>query len=75
VLEGAPRNDIDDHAHLRETMDEWRRKSRRAHRAQPGGPSEAAEGVGQELRMHDFQEEFLKFSLAMREQGLPPAQP
>jgi phospholipase C len=75
VLEAAPRNDVGDHAHLRETMDEWRRKSRRAHRAQPGGPSKAAEGVGQDLRMHDFQEEFLKFSLAMREQGLPPAQP
>jgi phospholipase C len=75
VLEAEPRTDLDDHGRLREAMDEWRRQSRRAHRAQPGGPSKVAEGVGHELRMHDFQEEFLKFSLAMREKGLPPAQP
>jgi phospholipase C len=75
VLEEAPRADLPDHDDLRDAIDSWRRQSRRAHRAQPGGPSELAEGVGQDLHLHDFQEEFLKFALAMREQGLPPVQP
>jgi phospholipase C len=75
ALAAAPRADIPDHAHLRETMDSWRARSRQEHRALAGKPSALAEGVGRDLKLHDFQEEFLKFSLAMREQGLPPGQP
>jgi phospholipase C len=75
LLEPEPRTDLPDHSHLREQIDDWRRKSRQLHRARVGKPSAVAEGVGQELRMHDFQEEFLKFAIAMREKGLPPAQP
>ncbi len=75
VLEAAPRTDIPDPSPVRERMDGWRQASRQGHRARDGQPSALAEGVGRELELHDFQEEFLKFAMAMREQGLPPAQP
>jgi phospholipase C len=75
VLEAAPRTDIPAHDSLREQMDGWRQKSRQGHRARPGKPSELAEGVGRDLELHDFQEEFLRFAMAMREKGLPPTHP
>jgi phospholipase C len=74
VLLDAPRAAIPDHAFLHEKIDAWRRESRDDHRAE-GARSPASEGVGQPLVLHDFQDEFAQFALAMRDQGLPPGQP
>lgn len=75
LLEAEPRTDIEGRDELHEEMLEWRVRTRTAHRATENAPSEDPEGAGQDFELHHFQEEFLKFSLAMREQGLPPGQP
>jgi phospholipase C len=75
TLEDHPRNDIADHGDLREQLDQWRVKSRAARRGLDAEPSKAVDGAGHLMPLHDFQEDFLRFSLAMREKGLPPGQP
>jgi phospholipase C len=75
ALGDQPRTDIADHGHLRERLDQWRLQSRAARRARPAAPSKAGDGAGHPMPLHDFQEDFLRFSLAMREKGLPPGQP
>jgi phospholipase C len=76
LLEAEPRADLDDdeRRELREKMAEWRKAARKERRA-GNSPSAAPDGAGHELELHDFQEEFVKFVLALREQGMPPAQP
>jgi phospholipase C len=74
ALADEPRHDLPSTAELRSQMDRWRIDSRDARRAK-GGPAEAGEGAGHETVLHDFQEEFLKFALAMRDKGLPGGQP
>lgn len=74
VLLDSPREDIKDHAFLHDLLDSWREQARRDHRAQ-GRRSPASEGAGQPLVLHDFQDEFAQFALAMRDLGLPPGQP
>jgi phospholipase C len=74
VLVDEPRSDISDHGDLRERMDEWRIDARRRRRSKEG-PAELGDGAGHELRLHQFQDEFMQFALAMREQGLPPGRP
>jgi phospholipase C len=75
LLEPAPRTDLPPIGALREELDAWRVESRRARRARDGGPPPGPEGAGREVVLHDFQEEFLEFALAMRDAGLPPGQP
>jgi phospholipase C len=75
ALESEPRTDISEHGELRDEVDKWRRDARTARRARPANPSDAVDGAGHEMPLHEFQEGFLKFSLAMREKGLPPGQP
>jgi phospholipase C len=75
LLEPAPRADLPGTEGLREEIDAWRTASRRSRRARDGGPPPGAEGAGHEVVLHDFQEEFLEFALAMRDAGLPPGQP
>ena len=75
ALEDQPRTDIADHGHLREQLDRWRVEAREARRGQAAQPSPAADGAGHPMPLHDFQEDFLRFTLAMREKGLPPGQP
>jgi phospholipase C len=74
VLLDSPREDIPDHAFLHEKIDAWRNQARADHRAE-GPRSPASEGAGQPLVLHDFQDEFAQFALAMRDLGLPPGQP
>jgi phospholipase C len=74
LIAAEPRTDLPDTAPLREQIEGWRVQTRRARRATGGGASEG-EGAGHRLLLHDFQEEFLKFALAMRDAGLPPGQP
>lgn len=74
LLEDEPRTDIEGREGLREQMAEWRQAAQVERRA-GNGPSPAPDGAGHELELHDFQEEFVKFVLALREQGMPPNQP
>jgi len=74
LLEAAPRKDIEGRERLRTQMAEWR-KTARAERRGGNSPSPAPDGAGHELELHDFQSEFVKFVLAMREKGLPGNQP
>jgi len=74
LLDPDPRTDIPPFKQLREEMDAWRTEARQARRAR-NGPAPADEGAGRPVVLHDFQEEFLEFALAMRDKGLPPGQP
>jgi phospholipase C len=76
VLEGAPRTAIPRHDSARAAIDNWQTKARALRRATPGAaPSIAADGAGQPVVLQDFQHDFAKFALAMRQAGLPPGQP
>jgi phospholipase C len=74
LLEDAPRADIEAHDEVHKTMAEWRRQARDERRARQAEPSTAVDGAGRAMDLHDFQEEFAKFALVMRE-ALPPSQP
>jgi phospholipase C len=76
LLEDGPRDDIADHGDARESIETWRAEARARREAQGGGePSIAPDGAGQPFRLHDFQEEFASYAIAMRHGGLPPGQP
>jgi hypothetical protein len=75
LLEDEPRTDIDARDDLHAEMAEWRVQARRERRGIDGTVSPAADGAGHGFELHDFQDEFAKFALAMRDAGLPPGQP
>jgi phospholipase C len=75
VLKAEPRNDIESRDPLHKEMVDWRVKARAERRATRAGASVAADGAGHGFELHDFQDEFAKFALAMRDAGLPPGQP
>jgi len=75
LLEAEPRTDIEGRDELHEEMLDWRKRTRRARRANENAPSRDPEGAGHDFELHHFQEEFVKFTLAMRDSGLPPGQP
>jgi phospholipase C len=75
ILSDEARSDVPDHGELRSRMDEWRTEARRKRRSRRGERAELSDGAGHELRLHQFQEEFMQFALAMRESGLPPGRP
>jgi phospholipase C len=74
LIAAAPRSDLPETAALGEEIDSWRTQARRARRAKRG-PAADGEGAGNPVVLHDFQEEYLKFALAMRDAGLPGGQP
>jgi phospholipase C len=75
LLEAKPAPDVD-RRELHKVMRAWREQARDERRASPhDGSSEAADGAGHDFELHDFQEEFVKFALAVRREGLPPGQP
>jgi phospholipase C len=82
VLQGRPRTDIPAPDAPHAAIDTWRNAARELRRGNAAAParaktavSPAPDGAGQELVLHDFQEEFMKFAVAMRQAGLPPGQP
>jgi len=75
LLETAPRKDIEGRDELHKEMTEWRAMAREERRGTGKGVSSAADGAGHSFELHDFQDEFAKFALAMRDAGLPPGQP
>ncbi|HET7483796.1 MAG TPA: alkaline phosphatase family protein [Solirubrobacterales bacterium] len=82
LLEADPRPEMLDVKALQEEidevrarLDEWHAMIRLARRAREGKPSEVTDGgAGRPQPLHDWQEDFLSFALAMREAGLPPGQ-
>lgn len=74
ALAGEPRRDLPSTGELRREMDQWRIGARDARRPK-NGPASAHDGAGHDVVLHHFQEEFLKFALAMRDAGLPGGQP
>ncbi len=75
LLEEEPRKDIGGGDELHAEMAAWRTKARQDRRGADGAASPAADGAGHSFELHDFQEEFAKFALAMRDAGLPSGQP
>ncbi|MFI5005006.1 MAG: alkaline phosphatase family protein [Solirubrobacterales bacterium] len=76
VLGDTPRTDTPDPALARQKIDEWHLRARAARRGTPQhGPSVAPDGAGRELTLHEFQEDFLRFALAVRHAGLPAGEP
>jgi phospholipase C len=76
LLEDSPRGGIPDHSAVRATLDQWQTNAQAARRADPAAaPSPSPDGAGQPLVLHDFQMDFAKFSLALRQGLLPPGQP
>lgn len=76
LLEAEPRTDLPGRADLHTDIAAWRQSAREDRRASvAGGASPAEDGAGHPFELHDFQHEFAKFVVAMREAGLPPGQP
>ena len=83
LLDGEPRAEACDRRRLqreiteaRAVLDHARTRARQARRGQPDGPSTDTDGgAGQIQELHDWQEQFLGFAMAMRDAGLPPGQP
>jgi phospholipase C len=75
LLEPEPRTDIENRDELHSEMTEWRVTARQERSGANQTVSPAADGAGHSFELHDFQEEFAKFTLAMRDAGLPPGQP
>jgi phospholipase C len=75
ALGDEPRHDLPGTEQLRSQLDQWRVDARAARRAGGQGGAAPGEGAGHPTVLHDFQEEFLKFALAMRDAGLPGGQP
>ncbi|MFP5389518.1 MAG: alkaline phosphatase family protein [Thermoleophilia bacterium] len=75
LLEAEPRKDIENRDQLHEEMTNWRVKARKERRGNAGAASTAGDGAGHSFELHDFQDEFVKFTMAMRDAGLPPGQP
>jgi phospholipase C len=76
LLGDQPRTDIPqpDDAHAQ--IAAWREKARGKRRGTTEkGHSTAIDGAGRPFSLHDFQEDFVKFALAMRHAGLPSGEP
>jgi phospholipase C len=70
------RTDIPDHADARRRIVDWRNHARASRRGTADqGQSVAPDGAGHMLTLHEFQEDFVKFALAMRAAGLPAGEP
>jgi phospholipase C len=75
VLRDSPRDDIPSHHEVRTAITRWRANATALRRGNPDqAPSPAPDGAGQALVLQDFQNEFARFALPMRE-ILPPDQP
>ena len=76
ALGDAPRSDVLEPDEARKAIDEWRagaRADRRGNAEQ--GHSTALDGAARPFSLHEFQEDFVKFALAMRRAGLPWGEP
>jgi phospholipase C len=76
ALTDAPHTDVPDNDAARDQIAQWRVESHAARRGTAEhGPSLARDGAGRKLGLHEFQEEFARFALAMHHAGLPFGEP
>jgi phospholipase C len=76
VLLDEPRGDIPEPEEAREAIDAWSVEARASRRASRRvGYSAAPDGTGRPFALHGFQEDFVRFVLAMHALGLPRGQP
>lgn len=76
VLQADPRTDIPQPDDARKAIEAWRVAARGRRQGDPrGAVSAEPDGAGRPYVMHDFQDEFARFVLAVRHAGLPPGQP
>jgi phospholipase C len=75
LLEEEPSEEVVPRSDLHVEMTAWRTKARQDRRGTAQSVSPVADGAGHRFELHDFQEEFAKFALAMRDAGLPSGQP
>jgi phospholipase C len=76
VLLDDPREDIPEPQEAREAIAAWSIEARASRRGTAGvRHSSAPDGAGHPFDLHEFQEDFVRFALAMRAIGLPPGQP
>jgi phospholipase C len=74
LLGDEPRTDLPDTAAVRQQIDAWHAEAQAARRPDQG-KSRALDGAGRPFTLHDFQEDFARFALAMRRAGLPGGEP
>jgi len=76
ALLDEPRHDIPNAETAANVLAAWREGARAGRRGRRDeGHSAAPDGAGHQFWLHDFQEEFLKFAVAMRHAGLPSGSP
>ena len=76
ALLDQPRTDVAEPHEARDAVANWREEARAARCGRrEEGVSAAPDGAGRPFWLHDFQEDFLKFSLAMRHAGLECGRP
>jgi phospholipase C len=74
LLGDEPRADLPDTGAVRQQIDAWHAQAQAARRPD-NGKSRALDGAGRPFTLHDFQEDFARFALAMRHAGLPGGEP
>ena len=74
VLVSNVDDQLRNHGFLHDKLDWWRREAREE-RLPSNGRSPLPDGAGHPFELHEFQEEFARFAVAMRDKGLPPGQP
>ena len=75
LLEPQARADIPEPDQPRQRIAEWQQEAHAARRGTSDGPSTALDGAGRHFSLHDFQEDFARFALLMRHNGLPAGEP
>jgi phospholipase C len=75
VLGDSPRGDLPDDSSLESGLEQWRTKARSDRRARAASKAPDPDGAGQNWVPTELQQEFGAFTIALREQGLPPGQP
>jgi len=75
LLDEQARDDIPAPTEPRAQIDAWRARAKAKRRGTKAGASLAPDGAGRPLSLHDFQEEFVRFALAMRATGLRNGEP
>jgi len=75
LLGEDPRTDIPGPEEPRAQIDAWRVQARAQRRGSEAGASPAPDGAGRPFTLHDFQEDFVRFALAMRATGLKHGEP
>jgi phospholipase C len=74
LLGDEPRADLPATATVRQQIDAWHAEAQAARRPDQG-KSRALDGAGRPFTLHDFQEDFARFALAVRRAGLPGGEP